>query len=134
MVSSPVRKVIRVLRAWLTLLVAVMIWNALVASSILFHGWGRPLPFASLAALATWWLIHTWHTWSVIVCASGISIGVLMRAAEVLVYAHRLDIAVRLTGASLWIAIAGTTVTFGILNVLAISKRSAEETLSWSKH
>lgn len=132
--NHPIRRAVAVLRAWLVLVVSVMVWNALVANPILLTGWLRPLPFFFLAAVALWWSGRTWHMHSVIVCCSLISVGVFLRAVEVLLFADNYDIRARLTGVSLWLTLGGTTIAFGILNVLAVSRREAEEHVWSSGH
>jgi hypothetical protein len=130
--NHPIRRAVGVLRAWLILVIGVMCWNAVVANGILLEGWMRPLPFWLLAVVGFVWLKRTWHTNTVIWCSSLICVGVLLRALELLIFANEYDMRTRLTGGSLWLAIAGTCVAFGILNVLAISRREAEEWV-WSQ-
>lgn len=132
-VNHPVRRAVTVLRAWLLMVACVMCWNAVVSNSILLTGWVRPLPFWVLAVTAMVWEIRTWHLKTVLWCCSLITVGVVLRACEVLVFADNYNLRARATGVSLWITLAGTTISFGILNVLAVSRRSAEEAVWASK-
>lgn len=128
----PIRKAVLVLQCWLLLVAVMMTWNAFVSNPILLDGWLRPFPFLFFSALVIIWLIRVWHMRAVILCSSGITVGTILRAMEVTLYADNYNIRARFTGASIWLTIAGTAVAFGILNVLVVSRRRAEDWV-WSE-
>ena len=134
--NHPVRRAISVLRAWLFMVAGIMCWNAIVSNPILLHGWVRPLPFWSVAVVAMFWASRIWHLRAVIWCSSFITVMFTLRALEVFFFADQdiYNLRARATGVSLWIFAAGTTISLGIINMVAVSRRSAEEAVWQSRH
>ena len=129
--GHPLRKAITVLRCWLGMVAAMMLWNALVSRGFLLHGWVRPLPYLVLSAVAGFWSARTWHAKAVVWCSAAMAVGCSMRGLEVLFFSDS-STRSRLTGISLWITLAGTALAFGILNLIAISRKEADE-WAWSE-
>lgn len=132
--NHPVRRAVAVLRAWLMMVAVIMCWNAIVSNPILLHGWVRPLPFWSVAVVAMVWAQRTWSLRIVMWCSSFITVMFTLRALEVFFFADNYNIRARATGISLWVFAAGTTISLGIINMVAISRRSAEEAVWSHKH
>ena len=126
----PLRRAITVLRSWLVMLTAMMLWNALVARPYLLHGWVRPLPYLVLAATGAYWAKCVWDGRTVIICTAIVTVGTMLRGVEVMGYSDA-TLSGRLTGISLWFMMAGTAMSFGVLNLIAISRREADE---WILH
>lgn len=108
------------------MLTIVMVWNALVSRGFLLHGWVRPLPYFVLAVTALVWHVQVWASRYVIYCTAILVVGTTMRGIEVLFFADA-TLRGRLTGVSLWVTMAGTAMAFGILNLIAISRKEADE-------
>jgi hypothetical protein len=130
--NHPIRKAVLVLRSWLVLVAVMMTWNAFISNPILLTGWMRPVPFFFFAALALIWAAKSWSSTVVILCSSALTVGMFLRALEVTLYADQYNLRARFTGASIWLTIGGTAVAFGILNVLVVSRRQAEDWV-WSE-
>lgn len=126
--KHPVRRAISVLRGWLLLVFIVMLWNALFANGYLLPEALRPAPFLFAAAMTLVWFRYTWHVRVVIAMSGMLTVGTLMRAIEVMCFAHQFRMNERLTALSIWLVTAGTLAAFGVLNILAISRKAAE---SW---
>lgn len=124
----PVTRSVIVLRAWLGLVIVMLVWNGFVANAILLEGWMRPLPFFSLAVTTAIWAWCPWRAWAVILGASTVGVGLWMRAAEVFFFAgDRYSLSTRFTGSSAWLTIGGTSILIGVLNLIVTSRRTAEE-------
>ena len=122
----PVNRASNVLRAWLAMMVIAMLWIAMFSQPILFHGWIRPLPFLFLAAVGILWLIQFKKMAVVVIASSSICVGTILRALEFLIFSDY-DNGPKMTGASIWLIISGTSIVIGILNVLVMSRITAEE-------
>lgn len=128
--SHPLMKVTVMLRAWLALFTTFMFFNMFVAQPITLGGNLRPVPFAVMGVIGiVWW----WWVWSApitIMCSATVTAGVMMRAVEVLFFLDRYTLNTRLTGASIWVFISGTTMLFGLLSLIAITRRLAEQRIT----
>lgn len=123
----PLRRVNSTLKVWLAALVALMAWSATVANGIALHGWVRPLPFVIIAAAAVLWTFNSWSGTLTAWCSAVISVGLMLRAVELLLYGRETyDHRTVLTAASLWAFIAITTLVLGFLNIVVISRRTAD--------
>lgn len=123
--THPLQRVSTALRGWLGLLAATMIFNAFVATPVVFNGALRPVPFVitAIVAVVWWWRVDDGYT--TILCSAAISVGVALRAIEVLCFASEFPLNSRMTAASVWLFVSVTTFVFGFLNTVAISRRSA---------
>lgn len=128
----PIRRAILVLRIWLGMLVVMWFINANVATGYLFNDVVKSIPFYFLMMVALLWLFNTWDPRVVIVCCSALVVGPFLRGIEVLLYADHFILQQRLTGVTLWWFISGTTLAFGVLNLIAAGRRNAEEAV-WAK-
>lgn len=120
-----------ILRLWLVMLALLMVVNARVASPYLLGDAAKPLPFLVLAVTALVWVVGAWHPRVVIVSCSILVVGTLLRGAEVFLYAEAFHLHQRVTGITLWWFISGTTMSFGVLDLIVASRRQAEE---WAYH
>lgn len=116
-----------VLRVWLLMVAGMMVLNAHTATAYLLSEGIKPIPFYFLALIASLWFTYVWDVRVVIACCSMIVVGTFLRGCEVLLYADQFALPPRLTGTSLWWFISGTTLAFGILNLIAVSRKQAEE-------
>lgn len=123
----PLRRVSMGLRLWLSFVAVSMIWNAAVANEIILPHVLRPIPFLVLAAVAIVWLLFPWSGRVTILCSSVIAVGVVLRGMEVVVFGGDIyDARARATAASIWVLLGSTALVFGFLNLVAISRRSAD--------
>lgn len=129
--GHPVFKAILVLRGWLCLIIVSITWNAFFSNGILLHGWARPIPFFLVVGMSLIWFLNVWSSSSVILAACTIAVGTGLRGLEVLLFAEQYDLKSRATGASLWITVSGTAIAFGIVNLVALSRKNAEDWV-WS--
>lgn len=125
--NHPVRRAVGVLRFWLVMLTVVMVINAHTATGYVLSPLTKAFPFYFLAMVAFFWFANIWIANVVIVCSTIVGGGTFLRGLEVLFYADRFSITQRLTGVTLWWFVGGTTLAFGILNLLAVSRKEAEE-------
>lgn len=123
----PVERSLLILRLWLAMLVVMMTWNGVVANGILLEGWMRPLPWFFLAGMAMAWATWPWYGVVVIASSSVLTVGSMLRAMEVLLFADQYSPRGRLTGLSIYMTIAGTSLLVGVLNLVVTSKKTAEE-------
>ena len=125
--DHPIRRAMTVLRIWLGMVVILMMINANVATAYVLGETAKAVPFYFLSFLAFLWLMKVWESRVVILCCVLIVVGVFLRGCEVLFYADQFGLTQRLTGVTLWWFVGGTTLAFGILNLIAVSRRDAEE-------
>jgi hypothetical protein len=128
--NHPLRRGVRVLQWWLIMFALMMLWNACVANGYVLTGVARPLPFLFLAAAAMAWAWFAWCNRTVIGASSIIAVGTALRGTEIMLWSES-EIPGRLTAISLWFAMAGTALAFGVLNIIAISRKEADE---WIHH
>lgn len=125
--THPIHRAVTTIRAWLLMLIGIMIINAVVATPYLYGEVFRPYPFMAIALVAGFWAVRAWDTTAVVMCCSTIVVGTFLRGLEVLFYAEAFPLKQRLTGLTLWCFVSGTTLAFGILSLIAASRRLAEE-------
>jgi hypothetical protein len=128
--NHPLVRGVHVLQWWLIMFAVMMLWNACVANAYVLTGFVRPLPFLFLAATAMAWAWFVWCNRTVIACSSLVAVGTMLRGAEIMVWSEG-NVPGRLTAISLWFAMAGTALAFGVLNIIAISRKEADE---WIHH
>lgn len=123
----PLRRVNQALRMWLAMFALMMFWNAAAANPIILSGALRPIPFTVLGFVALCWLLFPWSGSVTIWSAALMSVGVLLRGAEIVAFgADTYEPRTRASAVSLWVLISGTALVFGFLNLVAISRRSAD--------
>lgn len=116
-----------VLRVWLGMVCFMMFFNAQTATPYLLDPPIGSIPFYFCGMVAFFWMTNVWDSKVVISCCSMIVVGTFLRGVEVLVYADQFSLKQRLTGVSLWWFISGTTLAFGILNLIGVSRKIAED-------
>lgn len=109
------------------MVVGMMVLNAHSATAYLLSPSIKPVPFYFLALVTSLWFLKIWEVKVIIACSSILVVGTFLRGCEVLFYADQYSLPPRLTGTSLWWFISGTTLAFGILNLIAVSRKIAEE-------
>lgn len=124
--EHPLHRVNTGLRVWIAMIGVMLAWNAVVANGVLLDGWLRPIPFMVLAIVAGLWWFRTTSIDMTIFSSATIAVGLLLRASEVLLFGVDYDMRARMTAASVWTLIGGTTLVFGFLNLVAISRRQAD--------
>jgi hypothetical protein len=129
----PLRMVSIALRIWLSFLILVMLWTAWVANGVLFEGWVRPLPFVYMALVALLWAMDVWNEYRVSICSALLGVGLAMRGAEILLFQDAYDIRTRMTAASVWVFIGVSVLVFGFMNLVAISRMTANSEVWGSK-
>jgi ABC-type dipeptide/oligopeptide/nickel transport system permease subunit len=127
--DHPVRRAVNVLRGWLVMLMVMLVFNANIAHHYLLSDRANQIPFYFLAIVAGIWFFGIWKLETIITCCSIIAVGTSLRGIELLVYAEDYTLATRFTGATLWWFCTGTTIVFGVLNLIAASRRAAEDQL-----
>ena len=123
--EHPLRKVSFTLRIWLILLSAITLWNAWVATEILLKGWLQPIPFLILTVAALIWAVNPWSVNTTVIASAVIAVGLSLRAIEVAAWADYLDSRSRATASSVWFFLGITSLLYGILNLLVISRVKA---------
>ena len=121
--KHPINYAWKLLRFWLAGLIAIMILNAFVAIPILLEGPLRPIPYVVIAAAALIWWIKPDSLTISSRCTAIISVGLILRAAEILFFE---DAPYRTTAATLWGFLGFTALGLGLSTTILIGRRTAD--------
>lgn len=130
----PLRVVLRAVRIWAVVAMALSLIAAFVADNIVLSSWASHVPWVVCFAIATAWLVGVHHRTLVIVASSSLTVLFSFRGVELMLFGDlaNLPLRFRIVVCSQWAAIGAACYAWGLVNLAAVSRIHAEEEV-WSR-